>query len=121
VRKGEKEMSYWIIEDHGFGGTTYRCSDCGDCWNDIFADYSMGNSCPNCGARINEDAVYKESPTEKKSNSWDHDLLKKFVEYLKNHSCMYDYDTTGHYCSFRAVDVDDMDELLEEFMEEGKA
>lgn len=44
-------------------------------------------------------------------------LLKEFVGYLKEHSCMYDYDTTGHYHSFRAVDVDDMDDLLEEFME----
>lgn len=47
----------------------------------------------------------------------DEKLLKEFVGYLKEHSCMYDYDTTGHYHSFRAVDVDDMDDMLEEFME----
>jgi hypothetical protein len=54
---------------------------------------------------------------KEKTETLDEKLLKEFIGYLKEHSCMYDFDTTGHYCSFRAVDVDDMDDMLEEFME----
>lgn len=41
------------------------------------------------------------------------DTIKEFVEYLKKHSCFYDLD---NYCSFSAVDVDNLDELAEEFL-----
>lgn len=36
-----------------------------------------------------------------------------FVEYLKKHSCFYDLD---NYHSFSAIDVDDLDDLVEEFL-----
>lgn len=48
-------MAHWIIEDHGFGGTLYRCSECRESWNDIFQDVSMECRCPNCGSPINDD------------------------------------------------------------------
>lgn len=48
-------MAHWIIEDHGFGGQIYMCSECRESWNDIYSDVSMEEKCPNCGAPINED------------------------------------------------------------------
>lgn len=50
-------MAHWIIDDRGFGGTYYKCSECGENWCDIYSDVSMEESCPNCGALINEDEV----------------------------------------------------------------
>lgn len=41
------------------------------------------------------------------------DAIIKFAEYLKKHSCFYDLD---NYHSFEAVDVDNLDELVEEFL-----
>lgn len=38
----------------------------------------------------------------------------KFANYLKKHSCSYDLD---NYHSFEAVDVDDLDDLVEEFLD----
>ena len=48
-------MAHWIIDDHGFGGQYYRCSECGESWCDIYSDVSMNENCPNCGAPMNED------------------------------------------------------------------
>ena len=48
-------MAHWIIEDQGFGGQVYKCSECGDSWNDIYSDISRETECPNCGALIHED------------------------------------------------------------------
>lgn len=38
----------------------------------------------------------------------------KFANYLKEHSCSYDLD---NYHSFNAVDIDDLDELVKEFLD----
>lgn len=38
----------------------------------------------------------------------------KFANYLKEHSCFYDLD---NYHSFRAIDTDDLDDLVEEFLD----
>lgn len=35
------------------------------------------------------------------------------VNYLKENSCFYDID---NYHSFRAIDIDDLDDLIEEFL-----
>ena len=59
-------MAHWIIEDHGFGGQTYRCSDCRDSWNDIYYNVSMEDFCPSCGAPIDED---KNEYVEKKKKN----------------------------------------------------
>lgn len=48
-------MAHWIIEDYGFGGQNYRCSNCRESWNDIYFDVSTEDCCPNCHKPINED------------------------------------------------------------------
>jgi hypothetical protein len=41
----------------------------------------------------------------------------KFANYLKENSCFYDID---NYHSFRAIDIDDLDDLVEEFLSKGE-
>ena len=41
----------------------------------------------------------------------------KFANYLKKHSCSYDLD---NYHSFDAIDVDNLDDLVEEFLSKGE-
>lgn len=50
-------MAHWIIDDHGFGGQFYKCSNCGDTWCDIYNNVSMEEQCPSCGEPIDEDAT----------------------------------------------------------------
>ena len=38
----------------------------------------------------------------------------RFAEYLKEHACFYDID---NYHSFSAIDIDDLDDLLEDFFD----
>lgn len=38
----------------------------------------------------------------------------KFVEYLKENSCLYDLD---NYHSFNAIDIDYLDDLAKEFLD----
>ena len=42
----------------------------------------------------------------------------KFVHYLKEHSCLYDLD---NYHSFSAIDIEDLDDLLEDFLKDEHA
>lgn len=53
-------MAHWIIEDYGFGGSYYKCSKCGEGWNDIYRSVSMEDNCPACGAPMNEENEYIE-------------------------------------------------------------
>ena len=39
--------------------------------------------------------------------------VNKFVKYLKENSCFYDLDNCH---SFRAVDIDDLNDLADEFL-----
>ena len=39
--------------------------------------------------------------------------VNKFVKYLKENSCFYDLD---NYHSFRAIDIDDLEDLAYEFL-----
>lgn len=48
-------MAHWIIDFHGFAGTYYKCSNCRETYLDIFEDVGGEETCPNCGAPINED------------------------------------------------------------------
>lgn len=48
-------MAHWIIEDRGFGGLYYKCSECGKFWWDILKKVRMEDRCPNCNSVINED------------------------------------------------------------------
>ena len=50
-------MAHWRIEDHGFGGQTHWCSECGGCWNDIYYEVSSWDFCPNCNEPIDEGAT----------------------------------------------------------------
>ena len=55
-------MAHWIIDDHGFGGMFYRCSECGAIYCDIFSDVGGEEECPNCSSPIDEDAnVYMKN------------------------------------------------------------
>ena len=48
-------MAHWIIEDKGFGGQWFRCSECGYSYNDTYEDHAYDEPCPGCGAVINDD------------------------------------------------------------------
>ena len=68
-------MAHWTIEDLGFGGTVYYCSECKDVFNDIYHRICSDGPCPNCGAVMNEDeAVYlddtRERGAEKMKNNY---------------------------------------------------
>lgn len=74
-------MAHWIIEDHGFGGQTYICSECRESWNDIYSNVSMEETCPNCGALINEDETeYIEN--SKRSKSFDRNTSLSILKEL---------------------------------------
>ena len=48
-------MAHYIIDDWGFSGTYYRCSECGCVFWDILERIDH-EQCPNCGELIDEDA-----------------------------------------------------------------
>lgn len=55
-------MAHWIIDDYGFGGTFYECSECGQTFWDICDDVCGAEECPNYKASINdEQTVYKKN------------------------------------------------------------
>ncbi len=59
-------MAYWIVEDHGFCGLYYRCSNCRNVWIDTYEDIPKG-TCPRCGCIINEDKTkYIDKPKKHK-------------------------------------------------------
>ena len=61
-------MAYWIIEDKGFGGVTYKCSNCGALWYDCYDIFSK-KFCAVCGEDIDEDAnEYIEKPKRRKAD-----------------------------------------------------
>lgn len=55
-------MAHWIIDDHGFGGMFYICSECGASYCNIFEDVGCEDECPNCDSPMDEDAnVYMKN------------------------------------------------------------
>lgn len=60
-------MAHWIIEDKGFGGQVFQCSNCGDLWNDIFhSEVGCWDKCPSCGEEMDEEREYvEENPLKK--------------------------------------------------------
>ena len=50
-------MAHWTIDDHGFGGSFYTCSECGHTFCDIFSDMCDTGQCPNCDILMDEDAT----------------------------------------------------------------
>lgn len=49
-------MAHWKIDDHGFGGMYYTCSDCGASFWDILDRFDT-DTCPKCGMPMDEDGV----------------------------------------------------------------
>ena len=55
-------MAHWIVEDHGFCGKFYRCSNCRNVLIDTH-EYIPENTCPKCGIHINKDKTkYIDKP-----------------------------------------------------------
>ena len=55
-------MAHWIIDDYGFGGTFYKCSECGKLYWDVHEDVNGEDKCPNCNSSMDEDAnVYMKN------------------------------------------------------------
>lgn len=52
-------MAHWIIEDQGFVGTYYTCSECGEYFWDIFELPDI-SECPKCHAKMDKDNEYIE-------------------------------------------------------------
>lgn len=55
-------MAHWIVDDKGFGGVFYQCSNCGE------YEYRFEEKCSNCGAEMDEESVYLDeiNPPKKK-------------------------------------------------------
>ena len=47
-------MAHWIIDFWGFGGSYYKCSNCGETYWDIL-DEIDDEKCPSCNELIDED------------------------------------------------------------------
>jgi hypothetical protein len=62
-------MAYWIVEDHGFCGQYYRCSNCSNVWIDTYEDIPE-DTCPKCGVSINKDKTkYIDKPKKNKTKT----------------------------------------------------
>ena len=62
-------MAHWIIEDKGFGGVVYKCSNCGEVWNDYYCKFPK-DFCACCGEDIDDDAEeYIEENNNHKENN----------------------------------------------------
>lgn len=62
-------MAYWIVEDHGFCGQHYRCSNCRNVWIDTYEDIPE-NACPKCGRPINQNKTkYIDKPKKHKTET----------------------------------------------------
>jgi hypothetical protein len=93
MEQKERKMAHWIIDDHGFGGTYYTCSECGEVFIDIFEDVCGEDKCPHCGSVINdeENEYYKNGRKETESENKKCSLNKciqsmnllRETEYLK--------------------------------------
>lgn len=55
----EVNMAHWIIDDKGFDGVLYECSNCGHSWNDYYCNFSK-DICESCGAHIGDEDEYVE-------------------------------------------------------------
>lgn len=103
-------MAHWIVDDHGFGGVYYRCSDCKEMWCDIYSNVSTSNeTCPNCGASMNEDAtVYVE--VKKKPFATSSNFMRTIT---KNSEALRVYDERNS--TLRQLTGYDIEKLIELF------
>lgn len=79
-------MAHWIIEDKGFGGTDYQCSECGNIWNDLFykGSLSMAERCPGCEASFNEDEI--EYVEQTKNDEQPMYYYEDAIEFIRSRS-----------------------------------
>ena len=61
----------------------------------------------------NETIMYENGRDAGYSDGFEEGVIA-FVKYLKEHSCFYDLD---NYHSFSAIDIDNLDNLVEEFLD----
>lgn len=62
-------MAHWIIEDKGFGGSWYECSECHASYCDLYDNAAGGEKCPKCSADMDLDSNEYVDEKEKVSNS----------------------------------------------------
>lgn len=55
IEHAKTVAAHWIIEDKGFAGVVYKCSNCGESWNDYYCKFPK-DFCARCGKDIDEDA-----------------------------------------------------------------
>ena len=61
-------MAHWIIEDKGFGGSWYECSECHASYCDLYDNAAGGERCPKCSADMDLDSNEYVDEKEKVSN-----------------------------------------------------
>lgn len=54
-------MAYWIVENRGLCGFSYKCSKCRRTWLGLRPDNPFGEKCPNCNSSMTE---YKRKEKE---------------------------------------------------------
>ena len=88
-------MAHWIIDDRGFGGCWYKCSDCGAGFWDILYDVSSIDPCPNCGAPIDtdENEYVEELKTPKKLKRYILFTLEELEDLING--CEIEHPTSG--------------------------
>lgn len=51
----DENVTWWIVNDRGFGGVFYTCDNCGKIYCNLFEDPGLWDTCPNCGLIIDDD------------------------------------------------------------------
>lgn len=80
-------MAHWIIEDKGFGGSEFQCSNCGDLWNDIFhSGVGCWKKCPSCGEEMDErsDVMSSEERLDDEREYVEEKKTKQLANSFKN-------------------------------------
>lgn len=89
-------MAHWIIEDKGFGGVVYKCSNCGESWNEYYSKFPKDH-CVYCREDIDEDAdeyiedTYSSALDVKLQIDTRTKELQEAVEFLCNFSSYSEY------------------------------
>ena len=125
-------MAHWIIKKGDDGGYDYKCSICGGTWDYFHYEHLIRipsrdtvERCPHCNQPMNGEPEYLDANMAVIYNMFKHEngnrekIVKKFVAYLKEHSCNYDFSrdlSNCSYHSFRGIDTDDLDDMAEEFL-----
>lgn len=83
-------MAHWIIEDNGFAGSIYECSECRESWSDLFklpdGEYiSYHEHCPNCNAPINDDAdEYICNHVMRNATKEENEIVNKYIDSISH-------------------------------------